>query len=179
MYRIMRSITKFMGRDLEKKRQCQKRYYDKNREKISVWHKLHNEANKERRHAQQKEYRRINKDNISERRKTGLRKLLRSKYNKVYLQKPVGRYCGYKNSARKRDIPFDLSMDDFMAFWQLPCVYCGGDIDTIGLDRKDSSIGYVKSNVVPCCYWCNSMKSDKTILEFIGQCEKIFKFYNS
>lgn len=58
------------------------------------------------------------------------------------------------------------------------CDYCGrhpnqpqyvngGDvIYTHGVDRVDSSIGYVSGNCVPSCFVCNRMKSDMDAVEF-------------
>ena len=40
------------------------------------------------------------------------------------------------------------------------CEYCGGGLDPAGtgLDRLDSSLGYERANVVPCCGRCNMIK---------------------
>jgi len=34
-------------------------------------------------------------------------------------------------------------------------------VRTMGVDRLDSSIGYVGSNLVPCCFVCNQVKGDR------------------
>lgn len=39
------------------------------------------------------------------------------------------------------------------------CFYCSRP-DARGLDRKDSSLGHVEYNVLPCCYRCNSILVD-------------------
>jgi hypothetical protein len=56
------------------------------------------------------------------------------------------------------------------------CHYCFDPIiwkahtstKAINLDRKDNSLPHNKSNLVVCCGWCNSIKSDQlTYSEFI------------
>jgi hypothetical protein len=88
--------------------------------------------------------------------------------------KPNAKYSTYSRNAKNRDLEFDLSYDEFMTFWQEPCYYCGDEIETIGLDRKNNMIGYVIDNIVPCCTTCNYIK--RNILnteEFINKCRQI------
>ena len=73
---------------------------------------------------------------------------------------------------------FDLSMADFMSFWQKPCFYCGVAIETIGLDRIDNSRGYEIDNVVPCCPICNYGKLNRTFDEFIEYCQRMANHWN-
>ena len=47
----------------------------------------------------------------------------------------------------------------------------------IGIDRKDSSLGYTEKNCVPCCKKCNWMKRDLSITDWLGQMKKIMEFY--
>jgi len=89
------------------------------------------------------------------------------KYNRT----PKGRFSSYKRHARRRKLYFLLSFEDFNAFLNKPCFYCG-DI-SLGLDRIDSSVGYIKENCVPCCFRCNSMKSNLTQSEFFSHIGKI------
>ncbi len=42
-----------------------------------------------------------------------------------------------------------------------------------GVDRVDSSRGYVKDNVVSCCKHCNLAKRDRTAEDFIKHCRKV------
>lgn len=93
---------------------------------------------------------------------------------------PTQRFSTYISGARVRKIKFDLSFDDFMSFWEKPCFYCDAPIDGIGLDRKDSNIGYTMDNVVPCCARCNRSKTIQTTEDFIEMCIKVAeKFKNS
>jgi hypothetical protein len=93
--------------------------------------------------------------------------------NKRISLSPKGRFKQYINDAARKPVPFNLTYDEFMAFWQKPCHYCGDAIQTIGLDRIDSSRGYSLDNVVSCCGTCNKMKLIMSIDEFILHCKKI------
>lgn len=55
------------------------------------------------------------------------------------------------------------------------CAYCGRD-NVSGLDRTDSSLGYLKSNVVPACKDCNFAKNDKSIEEFCKWAKKLQEY---
>lgn len=44
----------------------------------------------------------------------------------------MAKYHQYLNSAKKRDLEFDLVVSDFLKYWRKPCYYCGWD----GKDRK-------------------------------------------
>ena len=44
-----------------------------------------------------------------------------------------------------------------------------------GLDRVDSSKGYIRGNVLPCCKKCNIAKSDLSYNDFLQHIEKIYK----
>ena len=84
-----------------------------------------------------------------------------------------GKYREYKFSAKRRDIVFDLTKDDFKTFWQKPCFYCNSTIETIGIDRKNNNIGYTLDNCLSCCKMCNVGKHTSTYEEFIEHCKKV------
>ena len=100
-------------------------------------------------------------------------------HKKLYEKTPTGRFSNYKSTAKHRGYCFDLTFEQFMSFWKLPCEYCGKEIPTIGLDRIDNSIGYVLENVIPCCEICNVMKQDLSRPQFLDQCSKITDRYSS
>ena len=66
----------------------------------------------------------------------------------------------------------DLTYEDFIEFTkEVECCYCKSKIEWFenslckngykyNLDRKDSSIGYLKENIVVCCWKCNKSKSN-------------------
>lgn len=97
--------------------------------------------------AYQKEYREKNKDKIKA-------------YSTIRNQTINRKFTVYKSEAKRREIPFDILMEDFKIFWQVPCYYCGDPIDTIGIDRINSNLGYTKDNIRPCCTFCNYAKKD-------------------
>jgi hypothetical protein len=96
-------------------------------------------------------------------------------------------YRHFKANAQKRKIPFELSRDDLIALVIKPCHYCGLQpftrknyqhptqkqkpmfdemIAYTGVDRIDSSKGYVPTNCVSCCPFCNAAKAARSLKEF-------------
>lgn len=71
----------------------------------------------------------------------------------------------------------NLSYEDFVALAATTqCVYCGASVfwaeyglekngSRYNLDRKDSTKGYSKDNVVVCCWLCNETKSNRFTYE--------------
>lgn len=92
-----------------------------------------------------------------------------------YDAKPDVRYKKYQRSAAERGFAWNLTKEQFLKFWQVPCVHCGSSIATIGLDRIDSKLPYQEGNVEPCCSVCNAMKSDSPTVDWYGHMEKIRK----
>ena len=88
-------------------------------------------------------------------------------------------YNRYSNSAKRRGISFDITLTEFCSFWQKPCAYCGSEIQTIGIDRMDSDIGYVLGNLAPCCTKCNLTKRKMSDFEYIEHCKKVANFTQS
>lgn len=95
----------------------------------------------------------------------------------------------YKGSAKLRGLQFDLPKFLVKLILILPCNYCGdkpysiwptgkrSDMNGIfvytGIDRFDSSKGYISTNVVPCCKRCNIAKRNFTECDFIAHAKKI------
>lgn len=90
----------------------------------------------------------------------------------------------YQKNARKRGLTWDLTRDQFSELIAKACHYCGevGSMtktkhkDTIrcnGVDRVDSSKGYVPDNVVSCCKTCNNAKSSMSVAEFISWAKRL------
>lgn len=78
----------------------------------------------------------------------------------------------YRQNARSKGIIFELSNDDVKHLIFQNCHYCNKSpsqierskhTDTVvlytGIDRVDSTKGYIKDNVVPCCERCNYAKN--------------------
>lgn len=102
-------------------------------------------------------------------------KIQKKEYAKKRLLTLKGKLSEYRGGAKARKIKFFLTINDFSLFWKKPCSYCGDEIRTIGLDRIDSKIGYILTNIVSCCADCNRMKLTKTKEEFLNKVYKIFK----
>ena len=79
--------------------------------------------------------------------------------------KPHERFSRAKQAAKRAKREWNISKEQYFELCDKPCEYCN---DTMGprsrtgsgLDRKDSSIGYIIDNVVPCCIACNTLKSN-------------------
>ena len=101
-----------------------------------------------------------------------------------------GLYTSYKNRATKSNKEFSLTKELFRELTKGACYYCGEQPNQIikglgktsgnyvynGIDRVDSSKGYLKDNVVSCCKTCNFMKLDHSKTDFLKHIEKIYKY---
>lgn len=85
-----------------------------------------------------------------------------------------------------------ISMELFWKLIKKECAYCGikdSDIvkDTLlyndyvlyhnGIDRIDSLKGYTKENVVCCCKYCNTAKSNRTLEEYTKWYEQVYDYF--
>lgn len=89
-------------------------------------------------------------------------------------------YAKYKKRAEKAGLEFDLTLNEFKMLTKQNCYLCdvepsqsfNNSQDRIkpyihnGIDRVDSSLGYVYDNVKPCCSVCNFMKRSMSLSEF-------------
>ena len=103
----------------------------------------------------------------------------------------------YQERAIKKGLAFDITRDQFKQLAKMNCHYCGappsatsyrGTRGTFksgknlsqyvynGLDRKDSSIGYIQDNVVPCCGVCNHAKHTMSYQEFVDWLDRVSSF---
>jgi hypothetical protein len=94
-------------------------------------------------------------------------------------------YSRYKKDAKYRKICFDLSFEVFLKTTRKNCFYCNIEPYTLmdrkykgksrhkeiyvynGLDRYNNDIGYIDTNIVPCCQDCNYAKLDMSTSAFI------------
>lgn len=97
----------------------------------------------------------------------------RKKWTLEYGKTPERKYSMYKSSAKTKKLDFLITFEEFMIFWNKNCSYCNEPIETIGLDRINSEIGYVLSNLCSSCSRCNYMKNNSSTEDFINQCKKI------
>lgn len=95
---------------------------------------------------------------------------------------PQGKYSHLKTSAQRRNIPFELLLDDFCAWLSTQedrCHYCGGQLvddnslSAYTIDRKDNSQSYNPDNIVLACRRCNTSKgswfTEEQMLEIAGK----------
>lgn len=71
------------------------------------------------------------------------------------------RYTSLKNKAKDRNLPLLISHNEYLSIVECnTCHYCGGTLPRVGygLDRKNSKLGYIIDNVVPCCSIHNDEK---------------------
>lgn len=101
-----------------------------------------------------------------------LRKVENAKLNSIYND--------YTMRAKKYDLIFDLTLEEFTFIIQQNCFYCDSETSNNrrgykynGIDRIDSSQGYILQNSVPCCITCNKMKLDLSLIEFYSHLQKI------
>lgn len=82
--------------------------------------------------------------------------------NRSYSRTIQGRLTWSRYAAKKRNLQWELTDEDYGDLIIKPCEYCGSDLNPsgCGLDRKCNDIGYCKDNVVPCCKICNVVKND-------------------
>lgn len=113
--------------------------------------------------------------------------------NKIKYDLPNARnqFSRYKENANRRNLEFNLTLDEFINLTQQQCYYCGckpnnnGNrskrnykVDNFiynGIDRVDNNLGYVLNNCVPCCISCNKMKLNYTFNEFKNKIIKIYE----
>lgn len=166
------------------KRERNKRYCQKNKEKLSEysakWRKENKEKILERRYKYYQEHREelINKSSLFYKEN----KELKHKYDSERRSTPLGRAKYLVDNYRAKDKRTNKGECTLTAEWIVdnifskPCHYCGeSDWTKIGCDRIDSSLPHTQDNVVPCCKSCNDKKGRKEYNEFI----KIIKDKNT
>jgi hypothetical protein len=100
-------------------------------------------------------------------------------------------FGSYKKRAEEKHRNFSLTEEQFRDLIFQNCYYCESPpsnfrnykrhkgIDYVfkynGIDRIDSSLGYIENNCVPCCAKCNYMKQDLSIDDFLNQIKIIYK----
>lgn len=77
--------------------------------------------------------------------------------------------------ARRKGLPWELSLEKFTAIIEQPCHYCGAPPRN-GVDRIDSSLGYTGANTLSCCTPCNRGKNTMPYDEYIAYLERLVRF---
>lgn len=98
----------------------------------------------------------------------------------------------YRTAARTRSLTFEITKEQFREITSQNCHYCdvkpsnyhypreirGHDYLPYvcnGIDRKNSKIGYVLENCLPCCEEHNTMKMAMGYDEFIESCRRVVR----
>jgi hypothetical protein len=97
-------------------------------------------------------------------------------------------FNSYKRTSKKRKKEFNLTKGQFRRFINDFCYYCGTEprqkakhprqkyeLLYNGIDRLDSSKGYILNNCVTCCSICNYMKQSLYEEDFYLQLLRILK----
>lgn len=107
-------------------------------------------------------------DNYRAKRKTDIKK----KLFPLVLSRKISSFSA---DAKRRGLRLEYNYEEIGAFMKTECNYCGSNDSYNGLDRVDSSCGYLKGNTVPCCERCNRAKSSFSKDDFLNHCRKIIK----
>jgi len=99
-------------------------------------------------------------------------------------------YRRYITNAKRRNIDFNLTIEEFKEIINKNCYYCNlephlsklsitgnstnGQFFHNGIDRKDGNKDYTIDNIVTCCKKCNYSKHISNEQEFISQIERIY-----
>lgn len=91
-----------------------------------------------------------------------------------------------KRGSLKRGHEFALTTDDIVGFWNKQLGYCAysgremtleaGKLNTVSIERINSSIGYTKDNTILVCQAINRMKSDFGYEDFFKLCRDVATF---
>lgn len=86
-------------------------------------------------------------------------------------------YNEYKRRADNKSLPFELSEEEYNIIINSQCYLCGRksyEKYRNGIDRIDNHLGYIMSNVKPCCGSCNYIKKDMELGELCNKMTEIF-----
>jgi hypothetical protein len=106
-------------------------------------------------------------------------------------------FTGYRLGAIKRNLSFEINLEDFLEMSSKNCFYCGIKPSTVfeakyargdkkglprlngafiynGIDRINNDVGYTILNCVPCCSQCNISKLNLSFDEFVSWIERVY-----
>ena len=95
------------------------------------------------------------------------------------------KFSNAKNMCKKNNLEFLIDEDFILNMWITQngkCFYSGKNMEifsspwSVSIDRKDSSKGYTKDNIVLCCAVFNRMKLNYSINKFIELCNMVSNF---
>lgn len=74
-------------------------------------------------------------------------------------------YNRYAARCIKKSLDFNLTLQNFSTLIQQSCHYCG-EKNCGGIDRVNNDLGYLLTNCVPCCKYCNRAKHMENVESF-------------
>lgn len=167
---------------------CQREQRVRRKDKIQEWFDNNQDHVKEKQkeysktHAQEKrEYNQKNKEYFKQKRKeyeTNNIEIVQ-KQRRKNRHSLKARYRKYIIGAKERNLPFELTLEEFDRITKNPCFYCGELPEDefgnkfVGIDRIDSNEGYTSTNVIPCCFICNRMKSNYDMNYWVNKMRQI------
>ena len=93
-----------------------------------------------------------------------------------------------KRNAKRRGYVWELTKKEVRRLTKQDCFYCGREPSQIssaptyngsyvynGIDRFDSDLGYVCTNVVPCCWDCNKRKGTRNGNELLAWIKTVYE----
>lgn len=85
-------------------------------------------------------------------------------YGHEYRRSLQGRFKKARSAAKRAEVLFNISFEQYQEIISAPCFYCEGFFPPVtagsGLDKMNPSEGYTVNNCVSCCDTCNTLKND-------------------
>ena len=98
-------------------------------------------------------------------------------FHEEFCDTDAASYNRYKIRANNKSLQFDLTKDEYDGIVTSQCYLCGRksyEKHKNGIDRIDNNLGYIMSNVKPCCGSCNYIKKDMELTELFNKMTEIF-----
>lgn len=102
---------------------------------------------------------------------------------------PKNVLCGYKIKCRKKNIEFNITLEQAKIIFSQNCHYCNSKPKNKhhpknkikpyyynGIDRINNKLGYLENNIVPCCIQCNKAKGTLTYEQFLQWIVTVYNF---
>ena len=150
----------------EKRRANKRKWYQKNKEKVSVYNKNYSKVYRDEHREELLEKKREYYETHSEDKR---------KYMEEYGNTQIGRAANLVSAYKQMDARTKVGETTVTKEWVVDniftksCVYCGDDDwHNLGCDRLDNSKPHTPENCVPCCGKCNVKKGKtKTYEEYL------------
>jgi hypothetical protein len=99
-------------------------------------------------------------------------------------------FAEYKTNARRRNLRFDLNVEQFLRLCCSACFFCGEEPRSSyypkgggtpllrnGIDRRDNRKGYLEDNCVAACATCNYAKREMGTAQFLEWVRRVAKHH--